>query len=90
MNQILTKTNNLTNMKNEKNYKPVSCDFYDQLEAAATTGAECTIVLKSQGDQQRELKGTIKNLETRDHIEYAQMEDGTEFRLDEIKSFDRI
>ena len=67
-------------------YIPIDCNFYDRLEAWATLGT--VIEMNTAGDER--LKGRIVNLSTRKGVEYLQMQDGVELRLDEIKSINGI
>ncbi|MBE7172715.1 MAG: hypothetical protein INR73_19210 [Williamsia sp.] len=64
-------------------YKPVPCDFYDQLEAFSTMGTACEIRFLLD-EHPVEVKGRIVDLYTREKVEYLKMDSGLEMRLDKI------
>jgi Rho-binding antiterminator len=69
-------------------YKPIACDFYDVLEAAATRKQQ--VYLQYFNDLRQLCQGTntIRTFITRDHAEYAQLASGEEVRLDNIIRLD--
>ena len=71
----------------EENYKPVSCDFYDELEALATMKKRCDIIFMQQGGRSQ-IKGTIADLYTREKVEYLKTDSGLEIRLDNLVQVD--
>lgn len=54
----------------EERYEPVSCDYHDILEAAATTRKEVEIEFDQQGVRQRE-RGRIADVYTADGAEFV-------------------
>lgn len=73
----------------EEKYEPVSCDYHDQLEAAAVTRKDVELEFDAQGVRQRE-RGRIADVYTDDGAEYVKLENGdgsVRVRLDEIVSF---
>jgi Rho-binding antiterminator len=73
----------------EDRYEPVSCDYHDQLEAAAVTKKGVELEFDAQGVRQRE-RGKISDVYTDDGAEFVKLEAGegsVRIRLDEIVSF---
>ena len=69
-----------------QSYKPISCDFYDELEAAATLKEDCEIVYTDENGQSQAIKSRIVDLYTQEHVEYARLEGGRVIRLDQLVS----
>jgi Rho-binding antiterminator len=72
---------------NEK-YQPVSCDYHDQLEAAAMHKQRVELEFDLEGVTQRE-RGTIDDVFTSNGAEYARFRSSRgplEIRLDQIIS----
>lgn len=57
-----------------RQYKPISGDFYDELESAATLGQNCEITYKDQDGSEQSIISPIKDLFTEGGIEYARLE----------------
>jgi Rho-binding antiterminator len=74
----------------EKTYKPIDCDYYDRLEAWATTQTECSIVFKDEDDKQQEISAKIEDVYTKDKIEYLKTDTGDVIRLDALLSVNDI
>ncbi len=73
----------------EERYEPVSCDYHDQLEAAAVTKKEVELEFDAQGVRQRE-RGKIADVYSDNGAEFVRLEAGegsVRVRLDEIVSF---
>ncbi len=68
-------------------YKPIDCNFYDKLEAAATTKKTCHIIYK-QADEKISIHSKIKNLETINKEEFLVLENDLRVRLDYLVSVD--
>ncbi|MBX7141753.1 MAG: hypothetical protein K1X63_11810 [Chitinophagales bacterium] len=69
-------------------YIPISCSYYDELEALATLRQECEIVFTDENGKQISIKGIIKTFFIRDKVECMQLESGEEIRLDKLISVD--
>ena len=67
----------------EQNYTPVSCDFYDELEALATTRKTCDIIFINN-ESRSQVRAGIADLYTRDKVEYLKTNAGLEIRLDKL------
>lgn len=72
----------------ESDYQPVSCDYHDQLEAAAMHKQEVELEFEAKGERVRE-RGIIADVFTREGAEYvkvAKPAGSIELRLDQILS----
>lgn len=72
----------------EERYEPVSCDYHDQLEAAAMHKQQVELEFDLDGVAQRE-RGKIEDVYTADGAEFVRFatDDGAlEIRLDHIIS----
>ena len=72
----------------EERYEPVSCDYHDELEAAAMHKQQVELEFDLDGVTQRE-KGTIADVYTADGAEFVKFVAGAEpvdIRLDHIIS----
>ena len=68
-------------------YIPNNCDFYDELEALATIGKRVRMVYLDQSARV-EVQGIIRNLYTRESVEYMTLDTGVTFRLDKLVEID--
>jgi Rho-binding antiterminator len=71
----------------EENYKPVSCDFYDELEALATQRKDCDIIFINN-ESRSKIRAGIADLYTREKVEYMKTSSGLEIRLDKLVEVD--
>lgn len=69
-----------------KNYQPISCNFYDELEALATLRSLCIIEYHDKNANKHKAEGVIKDLYIRDKAEYLLLNTGFEIRLDQLIS----
>lgn len=72
----------------EKGYEPVSCDWHDELEAAALHKKEVVLDLGDGADRTSE-RGRVADVFTRDGAEFVRIENGdgsSEIRLDRIQA----
>ncbi|MBD0331653.1 MAG: hypothetical protein ICV66_03280 [Chitinophagaceae bacterium] len=69
-------------------YKPLSCDFYDELEALATLKKNCEIKFRGDNEGIASIRGKIADLYTHDHVEYMKTDEGLEIRLDRLVEVD--
>lgn len=69
--------------QSNKEYKPISSDFFDELEAAATTNQICEIIYQDENGQETKVISQIKDLYTEHGVEYARLENQV-IRLDNI------
>ena len=74
-------------MTNER-YEPVSCDYHDELEAAAMHRKQVELEFELEGVPQKE-RGTIADVYTANGAEFVKFESDSgqlEIRLDQIIS----
>ncbi len=75
------------NTDNER-YEPISCDYHDQLEAAATLKKDVELEFDLEGVAQKE-RGKIRDVYTTDGAEFVRFDTDSgplEIRLDKIIS----
>jgi transcriptional antiterminator Rof (Rho-off) len=73
----------------EERYEPVSCDYHDQLEAAAMHKSEVELEFELEGVTQKE-RGKIQDVYTAngaEFVKFASDSGNLEIRLDQIISF---
>jgi Rho-binding antiterminator len=73
----------------DKDYKPVSCDYHDELEAASMHKKDVELEFQSDGVAKRE-RGKIADVYTADGAEFVKLEapkGSVNIRLDQITSF---
>ncbi|MCB0687094.1 MAG: hypothetical protein KDC53_11230 [Saprospiraceae bacterium] len=68
----------------EKDYIPISCSFYDHLEAWATLKEEVNITFKNELDEYRGISGIIMDFTIMNQAEYLILQSGLQIRLDRI------
>ena len=76
-------------MKKET-YRPISCDFYDELELLALRKTVATIVIRKENEDTESIQDRIKTLLTKDKEEFLILENGQEIRLDKLVSVNGI
>lgn len=70
------------------NYIPISCHFYDRLEAWSTLKKKVEIKYVNSEGKVLTTTGHINDLRTRQKIEYLELENGLEIRLDQLIEVD--
>ena len=75
-------------MKKERPYKPISCSFHDELEAIAVKQKHVEINFLDPNEMQQTVKSQIKDLISKNGIEFMLLKDNTLVRLDWIISVD--
>ena len=76
----------------EKDYKPVSCDYHDELEAASMHKRDVELEFEVGGVPHRE-RGKIADVYTAHGAEFVKLEapkGSVEVRLDQIISFKEL
>jgi Rho-binding antiterminator len=73
----------------DHDYKPVDCNFYDELEALAMKRKSCEITFLNNGGK-AVIHAAIEDLYTRDGVEYLKSSSGLEIRLDHLIQVDGI
>ena len=75
-------------METEKTYKPISCSFYDELEALATLKRECVIEYLSNEGVTKSVSGRIVDFFIEDKVEFLLLQNNQKIRLDFLKTVD--
>jgi Rho-binding antiterminator len=73
-------------MKDE--YRKMSCDFYDELEALAIRNKDCDITFLNENESKQIIHDSIKNLYSSKGIEYLETRKGAKIRLDKLIEVD--
>jgi len=68
-------------------YQPISCNFYDELEALATLRRSCLIVYREEENIQQ-VQAVIKDFFIEDGAEFMLLHSGQRIRLDHLISVD--
>ena len=71
-----------------ENYQPISCDFYDELEALATLRRSIRIEYRNEEGGGESVDAVIKDLFIRSKVEYMLLNNGQEIRLDHLLTVD--
>lgn len=69
-------------------YRPVSCDFHDLLEAAATRQAKVHLEIRHTATSCSAIEARITDVLTRADGEYLVLDSGATVRLDRIVAID--
>ena len=69
-------------------YIPISCDFHDELLAAATIRRPVELTVAVDDGEIQHLSGRIEDVYTRDRAEVLRLDGGTVIRLDWIVALD--
>jgi len=72
----------------DTHYRPISCDFHDLLEAAATRRSVVTLEVRDAADAIERVQARIGDIVTRPDGEYVLLDSGRPVRLDRIVSID--
>ncbi|ASZ12787.1 hypothetical protein CK934_18410 [Chitinophaga sp. MD30] len=68
----------------------MDCNYYDRLEAWATTQAECAITIYGPEDTPMTVTARIKDVYARSGEEFLELDNGTVFRLDRLIAINGI
>lgn len=69
-------------------YKPISCSFYDRIEAAIVQKKEVELLFRDQNGQSQQETTLLLDTVVRDGKEFVKLENGSEIRMDHILSLD--
>lgn len=75
-------------MMEENKYVPINCDLYDELEILAMHKQKAVIVYTDNGEEKTLQEALIKNVYSRNKVEYLLLETGAEIRLDQLVMVD--
>lgn len=71
-----------------KPYQPISCTFYDELEALATLRQSCLIKYRDEKGTEAQVKALIKDFFIKDKVEFMLLNNGQQIRLDHLIEVD--
>jgi Rho-binding antiterminator len=72
----------------KKTYVPISCSYYDELEALATFKKLVNIQYLDEQGAAQETEDVIKDLFTKEKVEYMLLQSGNSIRLDHLIKVD--
>ena len=71
-------------------YRPISCDFYDELEALATRGESCHLHYLAADGKMICIQSKLLDFQTVDKEEFLLIAEGIKIRLDRIRMVNHI
>lgn len=74
----------------EKEYKPIACGLYDELELRALRKQKVKIVFLNDKKENGIVECVIADLFSKNKVEYLKTEDGNIIRLDDVIELDNI
>ena len=74
----------------DKQYKPIACGLYDELELRALRKQKVNLVITNEQNENESLTCIITDLFSKDKTEYLKTGDGRIIRLDNIIEMDNI
>jgi len=74
-------------MKNQ-DYRPINCNYYDELVLIAMRKKSVEVIYKNESSKELTIKSIIKDIITKDKIEYVVLEDDLKIRLDKLIQVD--
>ena len=67
-------------------YRPIDCGVHDRLESFAVKGTLCRVTYAKADGGEGVASGRIRDVFARSGAEFLLMDDGTELRLDRLRS----
>ena len=74
----------------EKEYKPIACGLYDELELRALRKKMVKLNFQNDKNEHEQIECTIVDLFSKDKIEFLKTNDGKIIRLDNVLELDGI
>lgn len=74
----------------KEKYRPISCSYYDELEARATRRTICTIRYLNEAGAATEVRGRIIDFFIQKKVEFLRLDTGLTIRLDRLLSVDGL
>lgn len=74
----------------EKKYQPIDCNYYDRLEAWATTQAECVLEYYGPDDEAVTVTARIRDVYARSGEEFLVLDNDLTLRLDRLIAINGI
>lgn len=72
----------------DKNYKPIDCNYYDELVLLAMRKKSVEIFYKDESNDTLRIVSIIKDITTKNKVEYIVLEDELQIRLDHLIKVD--
>lgn len=73
-----------------KEYKPIACGLYDELELRALRKSKVELSYNDSKNYVQTIEGTIADIFSKDNVEYLKTDRGLLIRLDDIIELDGI
>ena len=73
-------------MNAHNDYRPIDCGVHDRLESFSVLRTRCRIDFHAADGTARSVNGRISDIFARDGAEYLRLDDGTEIRLDRLRT----
>lgn len=73
-----------------KEYKPIACSLYDELELRALRKTKVKIVFINDKNESETIESIIIDLFSKDKVEYLKTDSGKIIRLDDVVELDGI
>lgn len=73
-----------------KEYKPIACGLYDELELRALRKSKVVLSYKDENNIIKSIECVITDLFSKDKVEYLKTDAGLVIRLDDIVEVDNI
>lgn len=67
-------------------YRPIDCGVHDRLESLSVLRTRCRIDFHATDGTTRSVTGRIADIFTHEGAEYLRTDDGTEIRLDRLRT----
>lgn len=74
----------------EKEYKPIACGLYDELELRALRKQNVKLIITNEKNDSELIDCVISDLFSKDKVEYLKTNNGRIIRLDDILELDGI
>lgn len=75
-------------MEKPKVYQPISCNFYDHLEAKATLRKRVLIRYRNEDEAITAVEAVIKDFYVKEKVEFMVLDNGSTIRLDHLVDVD--
>jgi Rho-binding antiterminator len=75
-------------MEKQKAYQPISCNYYDHLEAMATLRKRVVIRYFNEAEVITSIEAIIKDFYVKEKVEFMVLDNGLTIRLDRLVDVD--
>lgn len=77
-------------VKMNKEYKPIACELYDELELRSLRKIKVKIVFINDENETDTIESIINDLFSKDKVEYLKTDSGKIIRLDDVIELDNL